>query len=115
MFNFEKLNVYQQSIVYANLIYYVTKFWPKDEQFGLTNQIRRAAVSITLNIAEGSSRTKKDFCHFLDQARGSCYETVAAATIAKNLKYVGEKDYLQIYDSANSLAKMINALKNSLK
>ncbi len=115
MFNFENLNIYQESLNYSSLVYKITRSWPKDELFGLTNQIRRAAVSITLNIAEGSSRTKKDFRHFLDQARGSCYETVAVVTTAKKLSYITETEFLSIYETANRLSRMINALKNSLK
>lgn len=115
MFSFEQLNVYQESIAYSDLIYKTTKSWPKEELFGLTNQIRRAAVSVALNIAEGSSRTKKDFHHFLDQARGSCYETVAALSIAKRLKYTDHAEFSTIYEMANKLSRMINGLRNSLK
>lgn len=83
MFQFEKLILYDQAIEFTKYIYSFTKKWPKDEVFGLTNQIRRAAVSISLNIAEGSSRSKKDFSHFLDLSRGSCFECVAALKIAR--------------------------------
>lgn len=115
MFNFEKLTVYQRTLSFINLIYKTTKVWPKDELFGLTNQVRRAAVSIALNIAEGSSRTKKDFCHFLDLARGSCLEVVAILEIAKNQSYIDEETFKKSYNYAWELSKMISGLKNSQK
>ena len=88
MFNFENLKVYQMSIDFVNYIYEITKKFPKDELFGLTNQLRRASVSIPLNIAEGSSRTGKDFKHFLSLSRGSCFECVAITTIAKKQSFL---------------------------
>lgn len=74
MFSFEKLTVYNKSLDFIDRVYEVSLLWPKREQFGLISQAERAAVSIALNIAEGSSRTKKDFKHFLDLSRGSCFE-----------------------------------------
>lgn len=113
-FKFEDLRVYQDALKICNEIYHITKNFPKEEQFGLTNQLQRAAVSITLNIAEGTSRTKKDFRHFLDIAKGSCFECVAILTIANNQKYLSEEKYKHIYMKCLSLTKMINALKLSL-
>ena len=65
-FNFEKLEVYKDAIEFANQIYEITKAFPKSEVFGITNQLRRSSVSIPSNIAEGSSRGKKEFIHFLN-------------------------------------------------
>lgn len=64
MFNFEKLKVYEEALILATDVYKLTKSFPKSETFGITSQLRRASVSISLNIAEGTSRTKKDFRHF---------------------------------------------------
>lgn len=114
MFTFEDLRVYQESLIFSNEIYKVTKDFPKEEVFGLTGQLRRASVSIALNIAEGSSRTIKDFRHFLDIARGSCYECVAVLTISKSQNYISEQKYKELYGQLNSLSKKINALKTSL-
>ena len=111
MFNFENLTVYKKSLEFSILIYNQTKSWPKDELFALTNQIRRAVVSVSLNIAEGTSRTKKDFGHFLDQSRGSCLEVVACLTIAKGLGYINEVDYNKCYNIAIELSKMLSSLK----
>ena len=77
MFNFEKLEVWQKAIDFADLVYSPTQSFPADERFGLTNQMRRAAVSISSNIAEGSSRTSKtDFARFLEIATGSVFEVL---------------------------------------
>lgn len=114
MINFEKLNVYQDAVSLALEIYRVTRRFPKDELFGLVSQLRRAAVSISLNIAEGSSRSKKEFAHFLDMARGSCYELVPLLRISLELKYITKVDYDSFYESVDNLTKRINALKNSV-
>lgn len=113
-FKFEELNVYQESLVFIDQIYQITNVFPKDELFGLTNQLRRAAISIALNIAEGSSRTRKDFRHFLDIARGSCYECAAIFTIIKHRNYISGLDLQNLYDHCNKIARMVSALKNSL-
>lgn len=76
MFNFERLDVWQKSIDFADAVYDLTRFFPETEKFGLTNQLRRAANSISSNIAEGSARSPADFNKFLGYATGSLYETV---------------------------------------
>lgn len=114
MFRFEELRVYQEALMFVDQLYSLTKEWPKEELFGLINQIRRAAVSIVLNIAEGTSRTKKDFRHFLDLAKGSCYEVATILAIAKNRKYISEIEYRKHYEFCIKLAKMLSALKTSL-
>ena len=115
MFKFEELRTYQEGLDFVHIIYELTSKWPKDEVFGLTNQLRRASVSIVLNIAEGSSRKKNDFLHFLDIARGSCYECVAVLTIAKRRKYITSQQFDTAYETCNKLARMISALKTSLR
>lgn len=114
MFKFEELRVYQVTLELNDDIYLLTKKFPKDEMFGLTNQLRRASVSVSLNIAEGTSRTKKDFRHFLDIARGSCFECVAVLTIAKRRNYITEKEFTKNCEGYLVATKMINALKTSL-
>ena len=83
MFKFEELRVYQEALSIASEIYSITNSWPKQETYGLTDQLRRAVVSIALNIAEGSSRKINDFRHFLDLSRGSCYECVPLLSLAR--------------------------------
>jgi len=114
MINFEKLDVYHEAVDLALDIYKLTRNFPKEEMFGIVSQLRRAAVSISLNIAEGSSRSKKDFSHFLDMARGSCYELVPLLRIALELKYLDQKEHDKLYGRVNLLAKRISALKNSV-
>lgn len=114
-FRFEDLNVYQEALMFTDSVYVLTVSWPKDEMFGLTNQFRRAAVSIALNIAEGTSRTRKDFRRFLDLAKGSCFECVSVLSIANNRKYINQQDFEIHYDWLNKIARMISKLKTSLR
>ena len=114
-FNFEKLDVYQDAIEFTNNIYIITKPFPKSEMFGITNQMRRASVSIPNNIAEGSSRGKKEFIHFLNIALGSAYECVPLLEISKRQGYFGEKIFNGLVEELHKIAAKINALKNSLR
>lgn len=115
MFRFEELKVYQKALLFVDGIYNLTKNWPKSETFGLISQLRRASISIVLNIAEGSSRTSKDFSHFLSVARGSCFECVAILTIAKNQKLINQEEYLRIYSQCLELARMLSGLRSKIK
>jgi four helix bundle protein len=81
-FGFEKLRVYQDSLNFSKEIYKLTKNFPKDELFGITSQLRRAALSLGLNIAEGTSLTKTEFRSFLRRARGSVYECVPLLSLS---------------------------------
>lgn len=114
MFKFEELIVYQKAIKLSTEIYKVTSLWPRQETYGLSDQLRRAVVSIALNIAEGSGRKVNDFRHFLDMSRGSCYECVVILTIARNQKYIESQSFNVYYTQLESLSKMISALKKSL-
>jgi four helix bundle protein len=81
MFNFEKLEVWRKSIEFADLVYELTRPFPMDERFGLTNQMRRASVAVSSNIAEGSSRSSKtDYSRFIELAAGSLFEVVISST-----------------------------------
>ncbi len=115
MFNFEKLRVYEDGLEFVDHVYNLTNAWPVDERFGLSDQLRRAASSVVLNIAEGTSRTKKDFCHFLDLSRGSCYECVSILKIAHNRKYMSQQNYHILYDEIEIISRKISALKKSLR
>lgn len=114
MFNFEKLEVYQESLILSDEIYKMTKKFPQKEVFGLTSQLRRAAISIPVNIAEGSSRYKKEFRHFLVIARGSCYECVALIDIARRQGYITDVKSSILYDKLTLLSKRINSLRKTI-
>ncbi|QQG44675.1 MAG: four helix bundle protein [Candidatus Roizmanbacteria bacterium] len=114
MFTFEKLRVYQEALTFINKVYSFTNSFPDNEMFGITSQFRRAAVSIALNIAEGTSRTRKDFNHFLDLSKGSCFECVAIISISLKRKYINQIQYEILYSSCSSLSRMIANLKKSL-
>src|SRR6266851_5353612 len=93
MFKFEKLDVWQKAIDFADLVYDLSRAFPSDERFGLTNQMRRAAVSVSSNIAEGSARiSNADFARFIEIATGSLFEVVSKSTIAKRQGYLSDKD-----------------------
>jgi four helix bundle protein len=115
MFNFEKLDVWQEAIQFADLVYELTSGFPDEERFGLTNQIRRAAVSISSNIAEGSSRVSRvDFSRFVEIATGSLFEVVSQTTIALRRKMIPQNDYNRIYAAAEKQSKMLSGLRRSL-
>lgn len=115
MFNFEKLEVWQKAIDFADLIYNKTRAFPSDERFGLTNQLRRAAVSISSNIAEGSSRSSKsDFARFVEIATGSVFEVVSQAFIAHRQSFLSEDQFREIYADAEELSRMLSGLRKSL-
>jgi four helix bundle protein len=88
MFNFEKLDAWQKAIDFADLVYSETQAFPTEERFGLTNQLRRAAISISSNIAERSSRSSKnDLARFAEIAAGSVFEAVPQAFIARRQSF----------------------------
>lgn len=104
------------SIQYSKNIYTLADSFPKSEMFGLIMQIKRAALSISSNIAEGSgSSTTKDFSHFLDIAIKSTIETVSQLFFAKEMGYITEKALYSHYEEAEILVKRIQGLKQYLK
>jgi|ERR1700722_10112089 four helix bundle protein len=115
MFNFEKLEVWQDAIAFADLVYKLTRTFPDEERFGLTNQMRRAAVSISSNIAEGSSRSSRtDFARFVEIAAGSVFEVVSQATISRRRGYLEESKYALLYAGAEKQSRMLSGLRKSL-
>ncbi|MBT3394774.1 MAG: four helix bundle protein [Waddliaceae bacterium] len=114
-FNFENLDVYKKAVDFVSHIYLLTKSFPKNEVFGLTSQLRRAAVSISLNIAEGSARTKKDFSRFIDMSRGSIFECTTVLQIALQQNYIKKNTFKQCKEYLIEMSKMLNGLKRSIK
>jgi four helix bundle protein len=114
--SFEELPVWKDARKFANKIYNLTKKFPKEENYGLTSQISRAAVSVGSNIAEGFDRySKKDFIKFLIIARGSISEIQNDLYIALDLKYINQKDFQENYSLAKDLGKQINGFIKYLK
>ena len=114
-FRFEQLTVYKRSLELTNEIYNLTRSWPKEYLYDLTSQIRRASLSIPLNVAEGSGQSKKEFQHFLQIARSSCFEIVPLIEIAYKQMLIDKSLVDQIIDEVYQLSKMISSLKSSMK
>ena len=114
IFNFENLKVYQQALEFSNQIFLTSNNWPAKFQFSLADQIRRASLSIPLNIAEGSSRTKLEFKRFLSISRGSCFECIPLIEISFRQKLITLKEKETWYNQLLSLAKMLSSLRTSL-
>jgi four helix bundle protein len=115
MFNFEKLETWNEAISFADLVYQLTRHFPAEERFGLTNQMRRAAVSVSSNVAEGSSRSSRaEYARFVEIATGSVFEVVSQATIGRNQGFLTEADYQKLYGAAEKQSRMLSGLRNSL-
>jgi four helix bundle protein len=115
MFNFEKLEVWRKSLEFADLVYRLTRTFPDEERFGLTNQMRRASVSVSSNIAEGSSRSSKtDYSRFVELAAGSLFEVISQSHIALRQAYLSEADFSLMHTSAEELSRMLSGLKSYL-
>jgi four helix bundle protein len=110
------LIVWQKSIDFVTEIYLFTKEFPKEEMYGLANQLRRSAVSIPSNIAEGAAKfSKKEFCQFLYISLGSASELETQLIICKNLKYLGPDIDTLIQIKLTEIRKMLLKLISSLK
>jgi len=115
MFRFEKFEVWQESVGFADMIYACTREFPREEQFGLTSQMRRAAVSVSSNIAEGSSRlSDKEFARFVEIAYASLMEVVSQLFIAIRQTLVDQTQFDRIYSDAERIAKKLSSLNNTL-
>lgn len=115
MFGFEKLDVWVKAVDFADEVYRVTKTFPADERYGLTNQLRRASVSISANIAEGSGRqSNPDFSRFLRIAYGSLMECVSELHIANRQAFVTNEELDGLRQRAEEISKMLSGLMRSL-
>ena len=113
--SYKDLIVWQKGIELVNDVYAVTKSFPKDELFGLTNQMRRASVSIPANIAEGWGRkSTKNYIQFLRISRGSLFEIETLFVIARNQNYIDEEVKSSVTGKIDELGKMLNKLLHSL-
>ena len=106
--NFRNYPVWQQAVEYATKIYKITSDMPYFEKKGLCDQLQRAAVSISSNIAEGSARTSdSEFAHFLDIALGSAYEVETQLLISKNVGYINLNIYNKLLEELMSIEKQL--------
>lgn len=111
--NFEKLRVYKQSLKLVDLVYKQIKHFPNSEKYALTDQLKRAVISVPLNIAEGQGRkTRKDNKQFLVIARGSLYEILATLDIAHNQKYISKDIRQEIRNQVFNVLRQLNSLIN---
>jgi len=111
---FEKLDVWQKSRVLATEIYTVTKSFPADEKFGLTSQIRRATISISSNIAEGSTRlSSRDKSRFYEIAYGSLIEVLNQLIISVDLQFLKPVDFTRLRNQLDEISRMLLALHKS--
>ncbi|MCC6125445.1 MAG: four helix bundle protein [Pirellulales bacterium] len=113
--HYRELIVWQKAIALVEATYRATNDFPKTEIYALTNQIRRAAVSIPSNIAEGQGRNStRDFLHFLSVAQGSLMELETQITIAERLGYFANSQEKSLLDSTAEVSRMLSGLRNSL-
>lgn len=115
MHNFKELIVWQKSRSLVKDVYKLTQKFPADERFGLAQQIRRASVSVSSNIAEGSGRgTNNDFLHFIDIANGSAFEVETQLYLALDLEYISQTEFEEITSKLLDVEKLIYNFKKSL-
>ncbi len=113
-FRFEELRVYQESVRLSSDLFSVTSTWPPIYKYNLADQLNRAGLSISLNIAEGSSRTTQDFKHFLSISRGSCYECIPILMIAKEKGLINPTKYENFRTRIMDISKMISSLRSKI-
>lgn len=115
-FPFEQLDVYVLALDFAAEVYRLTAPFPAEERFGLTNQMRRAAVSVSLNIAEGRGRgSDKEFVRYLMMSRGSLFEVISASQIASRLDYLNADELDSLRQQAKNLSSKLMTLTKRLQ
>src|SRR3989442_14289688 len=111
----QKLEAWSKAVELVTDIYRSTERFPKEERYGLTSQIRRAAISIPANIAEGAGRrSKKEFVHFLSNSQGSASELETELIIANRLGYLDETSFAQLVSQLERIGRLITGLSRHL-
>ena len=114
--NFRNYKVWQEAVSFASMIYKVTAEMPWFEKKGLCEQLQRAAVSISSNIAEGAARpSDTDFAHFLDFALGAAFEVETQLQISNNIGYINTETYNNLINDLDEIERQINGLIQSLR
>jgi four helix bundle protein len=112
---FNELIVWQKAMDFVDMVYAATAAFPREEIYGLTSQLRRAAVSVPSNIAEGQCRqTTRDFLNFLSIARGSLAEIETQITIAERLRYIDSTKKVDLIEPLKEIARLLRGLSKSL-
>lgn len=115
-FKFEKLEVWKESIELSGLIHDVTAKFPKEEMYVLTSQIKRAADSVALNVAEGSTgQSNAEFGRFLGYSIRSGVEVISCIYLAKRRGIISDSDFSKIYETTDRLVMRLQALRKSIK
>lgn len=115
-YDFERLRVYQEGIKLTEMVYEKTRNFPDEERYGLTSQIRRASLSIPLNISEGKGRYyTKVYVQFLYQARGSLYELITLVKMSMKFQYLSVEKGAELLGQANCVAVHLSKLVNSMR
>lgn len=115
-FKFEKLIVWQKALDFSNQIHHLARRFPREEKYILSAQIKRAADSVVLNIAEGSTgQSRPEFNRFLGIALRSNIEVVACLHLGLKRQIISDSDFANNYEKALEISRMINALRKSLK
>ena len=113
-YSFERLNVWKESIDLVQIIYKLSNKFPDEEKYGLCSQMKRACISISSNLAEGSSRlSNKDQARFTVMAYSSALEVLNQLIISKELCYIQQDDYIFAREKIEKITNMMNALKKS--
>ena len=112
-YNYKNLDVYKESKALVKMVYGLLKLFPKEEQYALCDQLRRAVISVPSNVAEGSGRTSmKDQAHFIEMAFGSLMEVDCQLDIAQELGYVSKNELDAICVQISRVAAMLSAMRN---
>jgi four helix bundle protein len=115
-FKFEQLTVWQKALILTKEVHELTKKFPKDERYVLTSQMKRAADSVALNVAEGSTgQSNPEFKRFLGYAIRSAIEVVACLHMGKMRNMINEEDFNAHYQQLEEIIKMLQALRNAIK
>ena len=116
MHDFQKLKVWQMAMELTKRVYECSRSFPKEERFGLTQQMTRSAVSIPSNISEGAGRnSEKEFNYFLGIANGSSFELQTQWILARNFGFLNEENYSEVLDKIDHVQKMIFKLQQTIK
>jgi four helix bundle protein len=113
--SYKDLIVYQKSYHLSLEVYRITKIFPKEELYGIVSQMRRAVVSIPLNIAEGYRRGRKEYIQFLRIAQGSCSELETLLSLSKDLLLIDNKAFDKLYQAQEEVSRLLAGLIHSLK